>query len=139
MASRRRKIFGVAIGVSLLAIGSCKQIVAPQGPYLVMEPLGAVFAGSDSARVDTYSNPVRVRMSDWSSFPIAVLSVEGDTGAFVYSLDTRDTTVHVLNFTPTQTAFRNPPRDNMAVLTLTLGDPKGIYDSKKVDASLTIR
>jgi hypothetical protein len=126
------------LGLSLLVVGSCKQVIAPQGPYLVAEPLGAVFAGSDSANVLTYSNPVRIRMSDWSSFPLTVVAKSGDTNAFVYTIDEHDTTIHFLTFTPTQTVFDHPPKDNMAVVTLSLATP-GNDDVKKIDASLTIR
>src|SRR2546430_8458377 len=95
---RRRTAWTCAIPIVLLMIGSCKQIIAPQGPYLIAEPLGAVFAGSDSLTYDTYSNIIRIHLSDWSSFPLVVIAKSGDTTAFVYSLEERDTTLHFLTF-----------------------------------------
>src|SRR5438552_17534079 len=115
-----KRFLYVGLGFGPMIFGACKQAIAPQGPYLIIEPLGAVFAGSDSASVLTYSNPVRIRMSDWSRFPLAVVSLDGDSNAFVFSLDTRDTTFHTLTFIPTQDAFTHPPRDNVAVITLTV-------------------
>ncbi len=123
------------------SISGCKDLINPDSSHLLPSPLQAVFAGHDSANVDVYANPVFIRMSDHSRFPLVVTELAGDTQAFVYSLDTHDTDLHTLSFTPTSYAFTHAMADSVAVVTLTVAVPTsdGPAYSRDVAASVVVR